>query len=126
MAIIACPNCGKKISSRTAICSHCGFEFGEVTEQDLERYRARKFRETRYRLNMASYAVISVLLGAFGWYWWDSKGFVEPPSNGPLILMGLAALAYMVVRAFLFRNRQLEKSMRARQALRDGLRRDIR
>lgn len=121
MAIIACPDCGKKISSRTAICSYCGFQFGEVTEQDLEVYRVRKLRDARYRLNMLSYAVITVMLAAFGWYWWESRGFVEPPSAGPTMLMGVAAVAYLVVRALLFRNRQLQKAQRERRSLQDGL-----
>ncbi len=88
MAIIACPDCGKKISSRSVICSFCGFQLGEVTEQDLELYRARRLRDQIYRLNMISYLVITVFVGGFGWYWWDSKGFLQPPSNGPLLLMG--------------------------------------
>lgn len=125
MAIIACPECGKKISSRAAICSWCGFELGEVSEHELEIYRLRKLRHARYRLNMTSYAVIAVLLAAFAWYWWDSRGFLEPPGAGPLILMGLAAVAYLVVRALLFRNRRLQKAMQSRQALREGLRRNI-
>ena len=123
MAIIACPNCGKKISDRAPICSWCGFQMGEVTEQDLEVYRSRRLRNARYRLNMISYGVISVFLAAFGWYWWDSRGFVQLPSSGPLILMGAAALAYVVVRVFLFRNRLLQKAMRKKEALGSILRR---
>lgn len=112
MAIIPCPECGKKISSRAAICSFCGFQLGAATEKDVEVYRARRLRHARYRLNMISYAVITVFLGAFGWYWWESKGFVQLPSSGPFVLMGITAIAYVVVRAFLFRNRQLQKSLR--------------
>ena len=123
MAIIACPDCGKKISSQAAICSWCGFQLGEVTEHDLEVFRTRKLRDSRYRLNMLSYAVITVMLAAFGWYWLDSRGFVEPPSAGPMILMGLAAIAYLVVRALLFRNRQLQKAQREMRSLQDNVRR---
>lgn len=112
MAIIACPDCGKKISSRAVICSWCGFELGEVTEQDLEVFQARKLRHDRYRLNMISYAVITLFVGGFGWYWWDSQGFLRPPSAGPLALMGVAALSYIVVRAFLFLNRRRQKALR--------------
>lgn len=112
MSIIACPECGKKISSRAALCSYCGFQLGEVTEKDLEVFRARKLRDRIYRLNMTSYAVITVFVGSFAWYWADSGGFVEPPSAGPFVLMGLAAAAYLVVRAFLFRSRQQRKAMR--------------
>ena len=102
MAIIACPDCGKKISSRAAICSRCGFQLGEVTEQDLEIYRARRLRDARYRLNWLSYAVITVMLAAFGWYWWDSSGYTQPSSAGPFVLMGFSAAAYVIVRGLLF------------------------
>lgn len=114
MAIIACPECGKKISSRAALCTWCGFQQGEVTEQDLEIFRSRRLREERYRLNMSSYAAIAVFLAGFGWYWWVSGSFAAPPSAGPLMVMGLAAVGYLVVRIRLFRNRQRQKSLRGR------------
>ncbi len=125
MAIIACPECGKKISSKAAICTYCGFQTGEVTEEDLEVFRARRLRDRIYRLNMFSYLVITVFVAAFGWYWWDSRGFAEAPSAGPFILMGLAALAYLVVRAFLFRNRQIQREMRRKLKMSSDLRRNL-
>jgi hypothetical protein len=123
MAIIACPECGKKISSRAPLCTFCGFQLGEVTDEDAEMFRLRRLREERYRLHMMSYAAIAVFIAAFGWYWWASGGFVEPPSVGSAILMGLGALAYLVVRTLLFRNRHREKSLRNRQAMLGELRR---
>jgi len=39
--------------------------------------------------------------------------------------MSLAAIAYLVVRVLLFRNRRLQRDMQARQALREGLRRHV-
>jgi len=125
MSIIACPECGKKVSSRAAICSHCGFHLGEASEEDLEIFRARKLRDRIYRLNMSSYAAITLFLAGFGWYWWASRGFVEPPTAGPFILMGVAALAYLVVRVLLFRARQQRKLMRLRQGLSRDLRRNL-
>jgi len=121
MSLIACPNCGKKISSHAAICSWCGFQLGEVTEQDLVVFRARKLRDQRYRLNMLSYLAITIFVSGFGWYWWDSAGFQHPPTMGPAILMGLGAVAYVVVRVFLFQNRRLQRAMRREQALKSGL-----
>jgi zinc-ribbon domain len=125
MSIIACPECGKNISSRAVICSHCGVELGEVTEQDLAVFRARRLRDRIYHLNMISYAVITLFLGGFGWYWWDSSGFTQPPTAGPFVLMGLAGAAYIVVRALLFRNRQLRKAMRHKPGLGSDLRRNL-
>lgn len=114
MAIIACPGCGKKVSSRAAICPYCGYQLGEATEQDLEIFRARRLRERIYRLNMTSYAVITLFVGGFGWYWWATGGFVAPSPPGPFAVMGLAAIAYLVVRVLLFRSRQQRKAMRER------------
>lgn len=125
MSIIACPECGKHISSRAVICSHCGVELGEVTEQDRAVFQARRLRDRIYHLNMISYAVITVFLGGFGWYWWDSSAFTQPPTAGPFVLMGLAGAAYIVVRAMLFRNRQLRKAMRQKPGLGGDLRRNL-
>jgi len=125
MSLISCPECGKNISSRAVICNYCGFQLGEVTEDDLQVYRARKLRDRIYRLNMTSYAVITVFIGGFCWYWWDSRGFTQMSSIGPLILMGVAAVAYLVVRALLFRSRQVQKAMRQARRLSDDLRRNL-
>ena len=125
MTVIACPDCNKKISSRTVICSYCGHQLGEVTETDLAVFRARKLRDRIYKLNMSSYAVITVFIAAFAWYWLDSRGFSEVPSLGPFILMGLAAIAYLVVRALLFRSRRVQKLMRAERNMSSELRRNL-
>ncbi|MDT8319075.1 MAG: zinc ribbon domain-containing protein [Xanthomonadales bacterium] len=125
MAIIACPECGKKISSRAAICSYCGYQLGEATEQDLEVFRARRLRERIYRLNMISYAVITLFLGGFGWYWWATGGFVAPSPLGPFAVMALAAIAYLVVRVLLFRSRRQRKAMRQRININRDLRQNL-
>jgi hypothetical protein len=125
MSIIACPECGKKISSRAPICSFCGFQLGEASEEDLEIFRARRLRDRIYRLNMSSYAAITLFVGGFGWYWWASRGFVEPPTMGPFILMAVAALGYLVVRVLLFRARAERKQMRQRTGLGSDLRRNL-
>jgi hypothetical protein len=125
MAIVACPECGKKISSQTPVCSNCGFEQGEVSEADLDVFRARKLRDQIYRLNMLSYVAITVFVAGFGWYWWDSAGFSQASSKGPFVLMGLAAVAYLAVRALLFRSRQQRKAMRQTRNMSSELRRNL-
>jgi len=125
MTVTACPECGKKISSRAVICASCGFQLGEVSEADLDVFRARKLRDQIYHLNMISYAVITVFVAAFCWYWWDSRGFSEASSAGPFILMGVSALGYVAVRALLFRSRQAKKTMRAKKNMSSELRRNL-
>lgn len=125
MSIISCPECGKKISSHAVICNYCGFQRGEATEHDLQVFKARKLRDRIYRLNMISYAVITVFIAGFCWFWWDSRGFVQEPSLGPFIPMGVAAIAYLVVRVLLFRSRQARKSMRQLMKMSSDLRRNL-
>ena len=96
-----------------------------MTEEDLAVYRARKLRDRIYRLNMISYLVITGFVAAFGWYWWDSRGFSEPSSLGPFILMGMSAIAYLVVRVFLFRARQQRRAMRQQGRVSSELRRNL-
>jgi hypothetical protein len=72
---------------------------------------------------MTSYVIITAFVGAFGWYWWDSGGFEHQSSAGPFILMGLAAVAYLIVRVLLFRNRRRQKLLRQKQIMPPNLRR---
>lgn len=125
MSIIPCPECGKQISSQSPICRHCGHQAGEVTEEDLLIFQARKLRDLIYRLNMISYLVITVFLAGFGWYWWASKGFSQPPTSGPFILMGITAVAYLVVRGLLFQSRQKRKALRQNRKMSSDLRRNL-
>jgi hypothetical protein len=83
MSIVACPKCNRKISSKAVICNYCGCQLGDVTEHDLEVFKARKLRDRIYRLNMTSYAVITLFIAAFCWFWWESRGFAVMPSPGP-------------------------------------------
>jgi uncharacterized membrane protein (DUF485 family) len=125
MSIIACPDCGKKISDKAPICSHCGYQLGEASEEDRAIFEARKLRDQIYRLNMISYLVITVFLVGFGWYWWASAGFTQMPGVGSFVLMGLAAMAYVVVRVLLFRARQRRKKMREQARLSNEMRRNL-
>ena len=125
MSIIPCPECGKKISDKAPLCRNCGYQLGEVTEEDMEVFRARKLRDRIYRLNMMSYLVITLFILGFGWYWIDSEGFTTSSSRGPFILMGLMAIAYMVVRGFLFQARSKQKAMRQKIKLSSDLRRNL-
>ena len=116
MSIISCPECGKKISSQVSLCPHCGFQRGEVSEEELLVFRQRRARDKVYHLNMTSYAVITVFVAAFGWYWWSSGGFQHASGSGPFILMGISAVAYVVVRGFLFQaKRKLRELKRVKR-----------
>jgi uncharacterized membrane protein YvbJ len=110
--IINCPNCGKPVSSKAVLCSHCGYELGEVSEEQLQEFERRRLRDRIYRLRMTSYAAITALVAACGWYWWESRDFSGPPSIGPVTLMAAGTLGYVVVRGLLFNARRAMKKLR--------------
>lgn len=112
MSIVPCPQCGKRVSSLSPICVNCGFQRGEASEEDLVVWRLRQCRDRIYHLNMISYLIITLLVAGFGWYWWSSSGFAEPSSAGPFALMGISAVAYLVVRGLLFVARRKQKELK--------------
>ena len=105
MAIINCSKCDKLISSRTALCPYCGFQMGEVGEEQLKELRRRKLRDRIYHLKMTSYAALTLLIAAFGWYLHATQWFQVHSSIGPYILFFIGALSYLVIRILLFRSK---------------------
>lgn len=113
MPIVDCPQCNKKISSLAPICDHCGYSTGDASAEDLRRYRERSIRDQLYRLNMFSYASMTIVILAFAWYWIATGSFQMPVSNnGPYYLMMVGAVAYLVVRVLIFRARGMKKQIR--------------
>lgn len=103
MAIISCPSCNKPISSRTSLCPYCGFERGEVAEEQLQELRRRKLRDRIYHLKMLSYAALTILLIAFGWYVMETSGFQYRSPAGPYLLFAVGGVCYSVVRIYLYK-----------------------
>lgn len=112
MAIVNCPNCNNNISSLTLVCPYCDFERGEVAERKIKESRRRKIRDQIYRLKMASYGALSLLLAAFAWYMVDSAGFQQRASVGPYILFTIGAVIYLLIRALLFKSSSALKKIR--------------
>jgi Zn-dependent alcohol dehydrogenase len=105
MAIVNCPKCEKKISSQTMLCPYCGFQRSEVAEEALKEFRRRKLRDRVYHLKMASYAALTLLIGAFAWYLTDTAGFQHRASMGPYVLSTIGAALYLVIRVYLFKSK---------------------
>ena len=104
MAIIACPKCNKNISSQTNLCPYCGFQRGEVAEEQLKEFRRRKLRDRIYHLKMGSYAALTLLVAAFGWYLVDTSEFQRMASSiGPFILFSAGSVCYLVIRLYLYK-----------------------
>ena len=104
MAIVSCPKCAKNISSHSNLCPYCGFQRGEVAEEQLLEFRRRKLRDRIYHLKMTSYLTLAMIIGAFGWYLVDTSEFQRMASSiGPFILFSAGSVCYLVIRLYLYK-----------------------
>ena len=87
------------------LCPYCGFQRGEIAEEDMKEFRRRKLRDRIYHLKMSSYAALTLLIAAFGWYLQATHWFQHRSSIGPYILFIVGALSYLVIRVLLFRSK---------------------
>jgi hypothetical protein len=76
---------------------------GDVSEEELKEFRRRKLRDRVYHLKMASYAALTLLIAAFGWYISDTQGFQYRSSIGPYLMFAIGALCYLVIRVYLYK-----------------------
>jgi len=103
VAIISCPGCKKNISSHTTLCPYCGFQRGEVSEEQLTEFQRRKLRDRIYHLKMTSYAALALLITAFGWFLVETSSFQQMPPKGPYVLFFIGTLGYLIVRVYLYK-----------------------
>ena len=113
MSIINCPNCDKPVSSLIKLCPYCGFQRGEVSDEELREFRRRKLRDRVYHVQMSSYAVITLFLIACGWYWFETKGFKQLSSMGPIVMLAVTSVGYVAVRVYLYRLRSALRKIKS-------------
>lgn len=113
MAIVNCPKCDSKISSRTKLCPYCKFQRGEVAEESLKEFRRRKLRDRVYHLKMTSYAALTLLLAAFVWYLMDTSGFQDRASMGPYVVSTIGAAVYLITRVYLYKSKVALRKIRS-------------
>lgn len=109
--IVNCPQCRKPISNKVAVCPHCGVERGELSDEQITELERRRLRDRIYRLKMANYAAITVLLVAAGWYFYETADMDLAPSIGPMLLVGFGAVMYVILRGLLFQSKRQLKHL---------------
>ena len=85
------------------LCPYCGFQRGEVAEEQLKEFRRRKLRDRIYHLKMTSYAALAILIAAFGWFLVGTENLQRMSSIGPYALFSVGSLCYLVIRLYLYR-----------------------
>ncbi|MFT6267808.1 MAG: hypothetical protein ACJAVV_000607 [Alphaproteobacteria bacterium] len=92
MAIINCPKCNKTISDKATSCSHCQYEFGEMSADDIR----RKLSAQRYKKlqKIQTQSMLSILLFIVGCYFVFLGDF---PAGKNGIMMYNASLGVTII-----------------------------
>ena len=92
MSIISCIVCGKRISSKSEVCTHCGAVLKGTSEEQLE--RAVHIQRIKRNRRLQSFSFIAILLFAAGFL----LKFAHPESNAELWVL---ASHYMFAAGFI-------------------------
>ena len=102
MSIVSCVSCGKRISSKSKACPHCGYHFTDDIDPDtLSELARRRLRDKLYRFRMISYLCLTVFTVGVIWYLVDTGWGTGLGGNVAMIIMAIGGLAYAVVRVFM-------------------------
>lgn len=103
MAIINCPGCSRRISSKTSFCPHCELALGEMSEADAARLKYRRWRRRIFQARNITYAAMTALvIGALWWWLAEPQGFSMPPPAVAVVLVVVGAAGYVAARGWLF------------------------
>ena len=73
MAITSCPSCSKPISDKAKSCSHCGFNIGSATAEDIERKAKLAHYKAMQKLQNQSMLAILLFISGFGFIYWGGS-----------------------------------------------------
>lgn len=92
MAIINCPACNKTISDKAKSCSHCRYEFGKLSADEIH----RKLSAQRYKKlqKIQTQSMLSILLFIVGCYFVFVGDF---PAGKKGIMMYNVSIAITVI-----------------------------
>lgn len=72
MAVIACPNCKKKISDKATSCSHCNLALGEIDASALSLLKKEKKIKQSQQLMNHSFIAMLLFCGGFLFLYWNN------------------------------------------------------
>ena len=101
MSLTKCLNCNRRISDKSTTCEHCGFTGLTSDPERMAELKRRIYREKRYRLTMRSYIALTIFTIGILWYWVESEGFAGPPAKGPLLVLVIGTIGYLVIRTLM-------------------------
>jgi hypothetical protein len=102
MAIIHCPACDRRVSSRAGACPHCNEALAELSDSERERLLIRRWRDRIYRARNFTYlAMALVVAGTITWWLSEPQGLMLPIGIAPGVLLTVGVTGYVVAWGWL-------------------------
>ncbi len=92
MALINCPGCAKRISSKAAVCSHCSLVLENVTEEKRLTMQKMSTIDKSSRIMNQSMLAMLLFCGGFGFMFW---GDPEPASWQNTTAIGATVIGFI-------------------------------
>lgn len=102
MAIVSCPECGKKISDKAAVCEHCGFVLEGQDPESLARKRRRNKADRINKLTAQSmFAMLVFVAGIGGLFYFRDETSADPnwQAQASIAVMVIGFIWYIINRA---------------------------
>ena len=91
MALVNCPSCNKKMSSKAKECSHCGYGVEGVSHEDLARKKRLKHFLKMQKVQTQSFFALLVFVAGFYMMFFKST----PTENELLAGQGAVAIGFL-------------------------------
>ena len=102
MAIINCPSCGRRISNRAGQCPFCNFKLTDAGPGiSADEARRRQQRQQMYRLQMQTYAAVTLSVIGFAWFWYETYLIGRPAPPACLATLAVGVVWYLGARAWM-------------------------
>lgn len=101
MALVDCPVCSKRISSRAAECQHCGSNLTSLTEGQKEAHRGiAQIKKQQKLMTQTFIAMLIFCAGVLGYFLGDHKTYPWLPLVSQIV--GVVGLVwYLTLRCFM-------------------------
>jgi hypothetical protein len=109
MALIDCPSCGKKNSSKAAVCSHCQFNLQHASDEDvLRKEKLNRFKQ-KNRIQTQSMLAMMLFVGGFAVMYWGDTQYTDLRYKLAVVASIIGFCWYVFGRIWLILIRMKEK-----------------
>ena len=102
MAIIRCPACSTRMSSKASACPKCHEPIGKLSEEERDRLALRRWRGQAYRARNLTYLAMTLVVAAMvGWWLTPPQGLGLPVPTVAAMFLGLGLVGYLAAWSWL-------------------------